>query len=266
MNKKDIDKKVQSLLEGADTKKKALLVCLKWTDWKVRKETPLLTDEEVDAIKRSLKTDAEKREYNRWCDIFDTYLDVMPLIGLIYKEYQVEAEKVIGYLRQWEAYKTEENHLNIIYNMCLEQHAPEVLDVFEESIQYMKLANASIERDEDGFIEMDIKPLYHLIMMEIDRLKDLYSSAKTMVVVVEEYTRRTKSAAFRPELLIEAITNIKEDYAMKVAKSYSRKYLRQRINRGEAVTAADEQRAVFPSYDEIEVNENLKEILKKRFK
>ena len=255
MNKKELSKKLQELLSYGTPKQKALLVCQQWADKMAEGSTPLLTEDEVEALRKSLRGDYEVMEYNKWINVYNVYADITPLFGAVYKEYQAAAERVLGYLRQWEAYNQEENHLIIVYQALEDSGNEEGKKVFLETLPYLTLKDANLITAEDGFPEIDIDPLYKKIQAEIGDVYKLYESAKAMVTVIDGYAERTRSKKFRPEIMIEAIEAIKEDYSQRVAPRYSRKLLSEREEKGVFITPDERMRAIYPSYDEIEAPE-----------
>ena len=266
MKSKDTaSKKGQDILKTASPKKKALLVCKQWTDRQTRALEPLLTENEVKAIRESLKTDKEKRDYNKWIDVYNVYVNITPMFGLVYKEYQSVAERILGYLRQWEDYNQEENHLNTIYEALLETGEEAALDAFASALPPLLFVDAKLLRNEEGYVEIDVGRLYRKVRDSVEELEERYKEAKALVVVTEEYTRLTHSSDFRPDIMVDAIKIIKEDYALRVAPRYSRKRLQEKIDGGQRVTSAERLRAIFPYYEEIEEPKDIVEFWKARF-
>lgn len=252
--KRSISKRVQELLTTATPKQKALLICKQRTDRLTMGDEPLLTEEEEIAVRTSLKTQDERTEFNKWIDAYNVYCEFTPLFGLVYKEYQVEAEMMLGYLRQWEDYNQEENHLIAIYE-SLRETSEEAAKAFLSSLPSLTFKDAKVVIAEDGYPEIDVSRLYKRIQAQLIEVRDAYDVAKAIVVVMEEYTKRTRSKDFRPDILEESIKNIKNDYALRVAPRYSREVLRQKKEKGLKVTADEIRRAVYPSYEEITPSE-----------
>lgn len=264
MSKKSLSKRIQELLTTATPKQKAQLVCKQWTENNTRSLEPLLTEDEVKALRDSLTTDKEKREYNKWIGVYNVYSELTPLFGLVYKEYQGEAEKLLGYLRVWEAYNQEENHLNTLYQELLDNGNKEAIEAFNRGVSYLTFVDAKLTRDKDGYIEIDITHLYEKIKERLKTVWSTYEAAKAIVIVTDGYTKRTHSSAFRPEPMLAAISNIKEDYSLRVAPRYSRKLLQERIDRGQRVSPDEKMRAVYPYFEEIEVNKELIDLFTER--
>lgn len=264
MSKKSLSKRIQELLTTATPKQKAQLVCSQWKDPNQHGDTPLLTEEEVKALIDSLSTNKEKQEYNKWIAVYNVYSELTPLFGLVFKEYQGEAERLLGYLRVWEAYNQEENHLNTIYQELLDNGNEKAIEAFNKAVSYLTFVDAKLTRDKDGYIEIDIERLYEKIKEEVSLLITTYEAAKAIVLVTEQYTRRTHSSGFRPEPLIVAIDSIKEDYALRVAPRYSHKLLKERIDKGIKVTRDEIKRAVFPSFDEVAVKQEYIDLFTER--
>lgn len=251
MNKKNLSKKIQELLTTATPKQKAKLVCNKWTDPNTRGLTPTLTEEEVVALRDSIETDEEKREYNKWIGVYNVYCELTPYLGLVFKEYQGEAEAMLGLLRVWETYENEENHLNSILQELIDAKDEKGVEAFKKATSYLTFAYAKLVWTEDGYVEIDVTDLYERIKSRFETVKQSYEAAKAIVTVTDKYTKRTHSSAFRTTLLVAAINQIKEDYSLRVAPCYSRKLLQDRIDKGQKVSRAEIKKAVYPYYEEI---------------
>ena len=265
MSKKSLSKKIQDILSTATPKQKALLVCKQYRDHNTMGEKTLLTEDEVNALRDSLKTNEEKIEYNKWINVYNVYSEFTPFIGLVYKEYQARAEKLLGYLRRWEDYEQEENHLITIYEGLKETGSKGVEEAFFTSLSHLHFIDAKLVISKtDGYPEIDIETLYEKIKDEAKSLFVNYSIAKAVVVVLEEYTKKTRSKDFRPDVMIGAIEDIKEDYALRVAPKYSRKLLQEKIDKGMRITNGEQKRAVYPSYDELQPTEDEFNLCRKR--
>lgn len=266
MSKKSLSKRVQELISTATPKQKALLVCKDWTDAHLGDRKPLLTEEETIALRDSLKTNDEKIEYNKWIGVYNTYRELTPLFGLVYKEYQAVAERMLGYLKKWEAYDNEENHLITIYEELKTLNNKETLDAYFKALSYLSFPDAKLIIAKDGYPEIDTTKLYERIQEEAKAVYTRYSVAKAMVIVVEEYTKKTRSKDFRPDVMIESIDYIKEDYSQRVAPRYSRKLLSEKKEKGIRLSKDEIRRAVYPSYEEITPSEEYLDIFRGQLK
>ena len=264
MNKKTLSKRLLQIIETATPKKKAELVCKQWTESHTLDTKPLLTEEEMEALRDSLKDDNERREYNKWVHVYSVYSELTPLLGLVYKEYQGEAEKVVGYLRQWEALNQEENHLNAIFQEIVDSGSKEALDAFNRSVSHLTFSDAELRRDKDGYIEIDVTRLYDIIKFRLKEVWNTYGAAKAIVEVTERYTKRTRSASFMTEPMKAAIENIKADYSLRVAPRYSRKLLQEKRDKGQRISKEEEKRALYPYYEEIVPPQELLDLFEKQ--
>lgn len=264
MNKKSLSKKIQDILSTATPKQKALLVCKQYTDRNTMRKEALLTDEEVIALRDSLKTNEEKKEYNKWINVYNVYNDITPLIGLVYKEYQAEAEKLLGYLRRWEDYDQEENHLISVYEEIKEAGGKEAVEAFFSALSHLTFIDAKLIIGKDGYPEIDTQQLYERIIEQVKSVTGSYVVAKAIVLVIDEYTKRTRSKDFRPDIMITAIDEIKTDYSLNVAPRYSREILQRKIAKGTKVTPDEKKRAVYPSYDELQPTEEGLDLFRER--
>jgi len=266
MIRKSTDKKIAEVLSSGTPKQKALLICTKWTDRNTRRLKPLLTEKEVEAIKNSLNGNEEKKEFNKWIGVYNVYNNVTPLFGLVYKEYQVIAEQVLGHLRQWEAYIQEENHLNTIYGKLREDGEEKDLAAFDEALSLLSFDGAKLKRDKKGYIKIDTDELYGRITDSVEELKKAYGAAKAINLALEEFIDRTRSKKFLPSPLIAAIDNIEGDYAVRVAPRYSRRLLIRKTQSGQKITKEEERLAVFPFYAEIKAPRELVDLFRERIK
>lgn len=266
MSKKSLSKRVQELISTATPRQKALLVCKDWTDAHLGDRKPLLTEEETIALRDSLKSNEEKTEYNKWIGVYNTYRELTPVFGIVYKEYQTAAERMLGYLKKWEAYDNEENHLITIYEELKSLNNKETLEAYFKALSYLSFPDAKLIIAEDGYPEIDITKLYERIQEEAKEVYFHYAIAKAMVIVVEEYTKKTRSKDFRPDIMIESIDDIKEDYSQRVAPRYSRKLLNEKKEKGIRLSKDEVRRAVYPSYEEITPSEEYLDIFRGKLK
>lgn len=266
MSKKSLSKRVQELISTATPRQKALLVCKDWTDAHLGDRKPLLTEEETIALRDSLKSNEEKTEYNKWIGVYNTYRELTPVFGIVYKEYQTAAERMLGYLKKWEAYDNEENHLITIYEELKSLNDKETLDAYFKALSYLSFPDAKLIIAEGGYPEIDITKLYERIQEEAKEVYSHYAIAKAMVIVVEEYTKKTRSKDFRPDIMIESIDYIKEDYSQRVAPRYSRKLLNEKKEKGIRLSKDEVRRAVYPSYEEITPSEEYLDIFRGKLK
>ena len=251
MNKKTLSKRVQEVLTTATPKQKAQLICKQWLDPNTQGSKPLLSDEEAIAIRDSFKTDEERKEYNKWIRVYHVYSDLTPYLGLVYKEYIGEAEKMLGLLRVWEAYESEENHLNAILQELIDANDKEGIEAFKRAASHLTFTDAKLVWTEDGYVEIDVTRLYDKIQERLKTVWQSYEAAKAIVLVTDKYTKRTHSSAFRTELLVVAIDQIKEDYALRVAPCYSRSLLQRKKEKGLTITKEEERKAVYPYFEEV---------------
>lgn len=251
MSKKSLSKRIQELLTTATPKQKAQLVCNQWQDPNTQGSAPLLTEEEAIALRDSLKTDEEKKEYNKWIRVHNVYRELTPYLGLVYKEYQGEAEKTLGLLRVWESYESEENHLNVILQELIDTNNKEGVEAFKRAASYLTFTDAKLVWTKDGYIEIDTTRLYDRIKECLKSVNQSYKAAKAIVLVTDRFTKRTHSSAFRTDLLVTAISQIKEDYSLRVAPCYSRKLLQRKMDKGLNVTPSEMKKAVYPYFEEI---------------
>lgn len=268
---KNISKQVTEILKEGTPKQKAVLICRDFTDKNTNSLKPLLTREEAEALRDSLTTNEEKKEFNKWIAIYNTYTRIAPTFGLVYAEYRVNANALLLPLRQWEDYSRQESHLNYILDELKETKNEEGVKTFYEMLEYMSLPLAKIGLDTDGYVEVDIGTpenptgtLYESILRGRSECTLFLSTLKAMVMALEEWTKKMRSKAIMPPIMEEGLTRAKEDYALYIAPTYSEHELNRRIARGEVVHGYERMKAVFPDYDKVEVHENAYNDFKER--
>lgn len=259
---KNISKQITEILKEGTPKQKAVLICRDYTDRNTRKETPLLTKEEAEALRNSLNTDEEKKEFNKWIAIYNTYRRMAPTLGLAYAEYKANANALLVSVRQWEEYTRQENHLNYIIDELKDRKEANGLKIVYEMLEYMSLPFADMELDRDGYVEVNIgtpeKPegtLYGQMLEGRKKVIMHLSLLKAMVVAIDEWTKKMKSKAIMPPILEDAIGQAKIDYAVTIAPAYSEHELNIRIERGERISPYERMRAIYPDYDKVEYTE-----------
>ena len=268
---KNISKEITDILKEGTPKQKAVLICRDFTDKETNHLQPLLTRDEAEALRDSLKTNAEKREFNKWIAIYNTYTRLAPTFGLIYAEYRVNANALLLAIRQWEDYSREENHLNYIIDEFKDRKNEESVKVVYEMLEYMQLPYAKIGLDKDGYVEIDVGTpersegtLFGLLKQGRKGVYDFLVTLKGFTEVIEEWTKKMRSKAIMPPIMIDALDKAKEDYALYVAPAYSEHELNKRIERGEKVHPFERMKAVFPDYDKVEVPEEITKAFKEK--
>lgn len=250
MRTNSISKKLQALLKDATPKQKAILVCLDGTDARTNRKEALVTEEEAAAIKEGLKTDKERREYNKWLNFYNVYARIAPLFGLAKAEYERTANDVLRYLQQWEILQQEETHLNTILDE-LKDSKPDAVPAFEAALSYCSFKFVKVERDSEGYVSFDVENLYGIIKEKMKLVYFTYSAYKTLIIAVEDWTKKRRCKDIMPGIIKESIAEAKEDYALQIAPAYSRKLLKERHDRGERISISEQKKALYPYYEEI---------------
>ena len=261
---KNISKKIAELIADAPVRKKAAIYISNWEEKNSLKQKPLITEEEAKDIVRSLKNDDERREFNKYINFYDVFVRLSPMFGLCEAQYKGNANQATGYLRQIEAYLQEENHLNAMYLDLQEIGNKEAIEAFKKRLRSLDFQWAKVKICEDDYIEIDATKLWELAKSEIKHTYLSFQYYKSLIMVTEEFIKKKKAAPFLPQVMKESIASAKDDYALEVAPRYSRKALKERIDRGEQVTKREQERAIFPYYEEVETPEDMIEMWRKR--
>lgn len=251
----NISKKVQEILKTATPRQKALMMCRRGEEMSL-KGKPILTDDEAQAIRYSLTDPDEAREYNRYLDYYNTFLDMTPLVGLCEAMYKGEANEMIGYLREYETYIEEENQLNIIYEQIRQTGNDEAIAAFDEALKLLTFSKVKLKRDKLGYVYFDYTTCYENLLTHAGYLGESLIALKSIIVAIEEWTKAHRCKSFIPSPMRKSIAFAKEhDYVSDVAPRYSRKRIQEKMKNGGKVSQEEARWAFFPSYDEVEPRE-----------
>ena len=247
-----VAKKLQKLLAEGTPRQKALLVCENSRTLNDTGTEPIITDDDLQAIRASLKDNEEVKEYNKWIGIHRVYSDLTQAFGVLTKGYEAELHTMRSYLTRWEDYIQEENHLNIIYLGLLDTGDEQAIETFREKVKRLTFIQAKIEIT-DKKVTINIDELYSRIEIKKSELLYAYGMAKALVLETEKFKRRTRSAGFTLDAIDRSIEAIKNPN-IEGLKRYSRKQLQEDIDEGMNITAGDRKKAILPYYEEVEPN------------
>lgn len=246
--------KLKEVLASGTPKQKAALICAS-LDAEREGRKPTLTESEVRAIYDSLKNPADGKEFNKWLKIRDKIVDTMPLVLMQSLETQAAANDLMAYLKTWEAYNREIDHLNALC-FFVEDEAPKKLQPFKDKISRLIFTHASVECNKDGYFTLNIDgegKLYEIILYKAEICKEKLSFLKAILTAFEEFVNRKKAKAFVPRVYEQEVSKAKRDLGEQIAPYYSKHKLNELRKKGYDITPIEEKRAVFPDYDEVEI-------------
>lgn len=250
-------KKIKEVLTSGTPKQKAALICAS-SDSEREGNKPLLTESEERAIYDSL-TGADGKEFNKWIKVREKIFDVLPMIMLQAQETKAAANDLMAYIKTWEAYSREVDHLNALC-MFMEEEAPKTLvKPFKEKIANLAFTHATVKRAKDGYFTLNINgkgKLYEIILYKAEICEQKLSYLKAIVTAFEEYIASKKAKAFVPRIYEREVSRAKQDLGEQIAPCYSKHKLNELKKKGYDITPEEEKRAVFPDYDEVEIYEN----------
>ena len=248
-------KKLKEVLTSGTPKQKAALICAS-LDAEREGGKPTLTDGEVQAIYDSLRDPESGKEFNKWLKIRENILKALPMVIMQSFETQAAANDLMAYVKTWEAYNREIDHLNAL-TMFTEDNAPKkVLQPFKEKVQRLIFSHAKVDVAADGYFTLNIDGdgnLYEIILYKAKVLEQKLSFLKAVITAFEEYVERKKAKVFVPRLYEQEVSKAKRDLGEQIAPYYSKHKLNELRKKGYEITPAEEKRAVFPDYDEVEI-------------
>lgn len=248
-------KKLKEVLTSGTPKQKAALICAS-LDAEREGLKPTLTDSEVRAIYDSLKDPKDGKEFNKWLKVRERILDTLPMVIMQAYETQAAANDLLAYIKTWEAYNREIDHINALC-MFVEDEAPKkLLQPFKEKIQRLIFTHAKVEVAADGYFTLNIDgegKLYDIILYKASICEEKLSFLKAIITAFEEWVERKKAKVFVPRLYEQEVSKAKQDLGEKIAPYYSKHKLNELRKKGYEITPAEEKRAVFPDFDEVEI-------------
>lgn len=263
--KPTLSKQVQELLASGTPKQKAALVCASTYNEK-KWGKPLLTEAEEKAIYNSLKDNTEGREFNKWLNISNTIHEFGALLAMSTNIYLSYANEMMEYIRVWEAYEREADHINSLIDLT-EETNPKGVEAFREKVSRLSWTYGKAKINDDGYLEIDIdgtNGLYSIIQNKREWVIDALQQMKGMVVAFKEWIARKKAQPFVSEPIKEELQRAIQDVAARIAPYYSERTLNKLRAKGQPISPADEKRAVFPDYDSTPMSEKAYEIAKER--
>lgn len=248
-------KKLKEVLTSGTPKQKAALICAS-LDAEREGNKPTLTDGEVRAIYDSLTDPKDGKEFNKWLKIRERILDVLPMILMQSLEAQAAANDLMAYIKIWETYNREIDHLNSLCFFVEDEAPKKLLQPFKDKISRLCFTHASVEHSKDGYFTLNIDgegKLYDIILYKAEVCEEKLSFLKGILTAFEEYIDRKKAKAFLPRVIEQEVSKAKRDLGEQIAPYYSKHVLNDMKKKGYDITPAEEKRAVFPDYDEVEL-------------
>lgn len=248
-------KKLKEVLTSGTPKQKAALVCAS-LDAEREGNKPTLTESEVQAIYDSLINPKDAKEFNKWLKIRERILYVLPMILMQSLEAQAAANDLMAYIKIWEAYNREIDHLNKLCFFVEDEAPKKLLQPFKDTISSLSFTHASVERAADGYFTLNIDgkgQLYEIILYKAEVCEEKLSFLKGILTAFDEYIESKKAKAFLPRVIEQEVSKAKRDLGEQIAPHYSKHKLNELRKKGYDITPAEEKRAVFPDYDEVEL-------------
>lgn len=265
--KPTLSKKVQEVLASGSAKQKAAILCASSNNER-KMGKPLLTDAEVKAIYDSLRKGEAKeaKEFNKWLQINEIIIEFGAFLTMSTNIYLSYANELMEYIRVWEAYEREADHINALIDFT-EENSPETLDAFREKISRLSWTYGKAKINSDGYLEIDIdgvNGLYSIIQDKREIVIEALSQMKAIVFAFKEWIAKKKAQPFVAEPIKEELHRAIQDVAARIAPYHSEHTLNKLRARGEAISPADEKRAVFPDYDTTPMSEQAYEAAQNR--
>lgn len=260
--------KTKDIIKQGTAKQKAALMCANWDRLREGKK-PLLTEDEADSLFYDLQrngTDAEKKDYNKWINLHDKITDFSQFIVMACYMATSAQNKVIEYLRMWETYEKEIDHLNALIDYEAE-HNPKGVKAFREKVASLPFLYAKTKLRKDGYLELDVDGknyLYSIIKHHIDYCTGTLRQLKAIDMAFAEWVRSKKAQAFVSELLQRELKGARENTASNIAPAYCKATIDALIAQGYGVTPAEKKKAVYPDYNSLDPDEDMYKTIKGR--
>lgn len=253
--------RLAEILKNATPKQKAILVCLENEDATYTRTKPLLSDDEAEAIRRSVADDdKEREEFNKWIHYYRVFVEFVPLLLGAQMEYKYRAAETLVYFQQWEDIVQEEVHLNTILETLKESGNEEIVQKYRDSLKYCYYDGAKLTFDKDGYVYLDIfqkGDLYDYTLFAVNRATQGLISLKSILEPFLRWIKEKDNTDIMPKALKDMIDDCLKDYVEKLNGRYSLKRLREKEAHGELITDIDRKRGIFPYYQSVEEDPEL---------
>lgn len=252
---------VSKILAGGTIKEKALLICFANDD--EGNTNVSLTSAEIEAIKRSLKSPGEIREYNHYLNIYNRYAELRPRLYALQQLTYSISYQFLNVCSKWEELEKLTDFCNCI---LLKNKDKELARYIEQSCKSWDVT-AKVEKNEAGKLKLD----YSKIQKRLDVLARDFSEAvmlaKSIITASDELQAKERARAFIPDDIKEMLAFFYTPSDI-VPELYQRdNYLRLLETKGaeDRETKLAKKYAKLPSYKDIEVRPEYEAKAKKFF-
>lgn len=249
---KSYSKEVQKILSEATTKEKASILCRN-ADLIANKEKPILTEDEEDAIFKSIPT-SEVAAFRKWVNIHDTIISLLGVITSTNYAHCTNAARLESCINMWEQYIAEEERINAIIDFVAST-APEALTPLRDKIKKFHYLFAEAKIDENGYLKIDIdgeQGLYNIIKKRAEECETTLIELKAVEVGFNEWVKAKRAKAFVFSIIPDIFKRAK---LIEVKPYFTKAHLRKMEEQGYKITEAERKFAVYPDYDTAPLNE-----------
>ena len=268
--KTDTFVKYDDIIENGSTYKRAMLYVNHFDSGRTFGDGTL-TDDQVERLKHYLYDISEqtRKEALMYINTYNSFLQYGKLLYNARALYQKEAERLTGLLNLWEAAKAAYKAFAELATKLKELNYQ-----IKENDPILAVANSAQSeyytfKAENGEITLDDSRLWSEIEEQSEFVADKLSELKGWIEPLSDYIYDEGEPhlwAFLPyriEMLMDypdAISEQREESKHK----YFRYLLRQRISNGETITPEEERIAVYPDYNEVEIDRETEEYAKQQ--
>lgn len=253
----NISKKITEICSTGTPKQKAFLIIKSHDKSSRLKEAIVLTSDERKALRESLKTDADKKEFNKWLNYFEVLRQYYPALAISHLTFKNSVMNLLAFVQQWEDYQEEENHLNYILTELENMGDKAAVEMMRKRVVSLRLDGSRFIVGDDGYFRLQLEGLKGSLQRMSAQASYFLEETKTYLKAIEDWMKKKHCEAIMPEGMKLIIEEIKEDYGLAVAPKYSSRELRKREERGETITAAQRERALVPNYEDTKIREDL---------
>lgn len=259
----NVSKKIAEICSTATPKQKAILIASSQDTSSREKSGEVLTPEEEKYLRNSIKTDAERKEFNKWINSYNVLRQYYPALAFAHLSFQKSVMNLLAFVQQWEDYQEEENHLNSLLVEFENRGDSAAVEAIKKRVVSLRLDGARFIVDEEGYFKLKLEGLRGSLQRMSAQAGYLLEESKTFLIAIEEWIKKRDCEALMPKGMKAIAEEVREDYGLAVAPKYSSKILKMREERGETITEEQRERALVPNFENTKIREDLKRDLEK---
>lgn len=252
------------------TKDKVALVINAHFDMKRDKKTPLLSRKQADDIKAEIKTHGrtEMVEFMNCLSLYDALRNILNLFYRVKYAYLSMAYQATIYFQTYEWLGEVEELFNSFVPLVAPDKQKEFKQLTEKYNNYLQNYQRFGELEEvngKGWIDRQRSNCFDFAdVITTELCKNKLSQLKGAIEAIEKWVQDNKAEMFVSMELRDQLFDIQTGDIQELQSKYYHSHLKYMEERGDTPTDEDKKIALFPSYDEVEADDDICKFIYKK--